>query len=79
MRVDAVFEDDEQAEEADVGGVWMIGAIETTEEVDVDHVETEAKKLTRESGMCFHVAKVKKQLASAAKVVAVKEANKSCV
>jgi hypothetical protein len=70
MQVDAVFEGDEQAEEADIGGVWMIGAVEATEEVKVNHVETEAKKLTRESGMCFHVARVQKPLASAAKVVA---------
>ena len=70
MQVDAVFEEDEQAEEADIGGVWMIGAVEATEEVKVNHVETEAKKLTRESGMCFHVARVQKPLASAAKVVA---------
>ena len=62
MQVDAVSEEEE--EEADIGGVWMIGA------VDVDHIEQEAKKLTRESRMCFHVAKVKKPLASAAKVVA---------
>jgi hypothetical protein len=70
MQVDAVTEEDDQAEIADVGGVWMIGAVDVTEEVEVNHVTAEAKKLTRESGMCFHVARVQKPLASAAKVVA---------
>jgi hypothetical protein len=70
MQVDAVTEEDDQAELADVGGVWMIGAVDVTEEVEVNHVAAEAKKLTRESGMCFHAARVQKPLASAAKVVA---------
>ncbi len=69
MQVDAVTEEDEETEIADVSGVWMIGAVEAMDEVGVNHVAAEAKKLTRESGVCFHVARVQTPLASSAKVV----------
>jgi hypothetical protein len=63
--VDATEEVDEEKE-------WKEKKKKTknVKEVFVNHVAAEAKKLTRQSGMCFHVARVQKPLASAAKVVA---------
>mgnify|MGYP000055047947 CR=1 FL=1 len=63
--VDATEEVDEEKE-------WKEKKNKTkkVKEVFVNHIAAEAKKLTRQSGMCFHVARVQQPLASAAKVVA---------
>ena len=65
----------EAQNDTEIGGVWMIGHVEKEDkrekgEVNICAVEGSAKMLTRESRMRFNVARVKKPLASAAKVVA---------